>query len=298
MKEIKVLDKGYVKYIRHMGDDVAPVEDARMSTNNPTGVDIKKDDGLREYLWSEQHTTPSEGCGLTLELKLPLSTLRQLDRHRTLDITNMEISDYDDFRKYTSRNEFSGRYAEFSDDFYYPSMDRIGGQSSTNKQGTSGELPTEVKDTYSEELIFASSDAYGAYQRLLRDGISKELARFILPSNIYTKIRITSNLLNWFKMLKLRLDEHAQYEIRVYAEAIASIIKSLWPKSYEIFEEHTLYAVNLSRSESKALLGILNRFEEISQVVYPQLSAPSDMVESMLGKKKSDKLKAKFKGIK
>ena len=125
--EYKVLDKGYVKYVRHMGDDLSPVEDARMSTNNPTGVDIAKDDKLREFLWKNQHTSPFEGCVLTVEMKIPLFTLHQLDRHRTLDINGFEET-YDDFRKYTSRNEFSGRYAEFPDEFYIPSLKRLGGQ--------------------------------------------------------------------------------------------------------------------------------------------------------------------------
>lgn len=232
-REIQVLDKGYVKYIRHMGDDNSPVEDARMSTGNPTGVDIVKDDKLRSYLWKHQHTTTYEGCVLTLELKLPLFILHQLDRHRTLDIEGIET--YDSFRQYTSRNEFSGRYAEFADEFYIPDIERIKSQDTKNKQGSDGELSVEVRSNFIQNLEHYCDLAFWGYKNTLEQGISREIARMLVPNNVYTKIRVTANLLNWFKFLKLRLDEHAQWEVRMYAQAIEEIIKEIWPKCHEVF---------------------------------------------------------------
>lgn len=231
------LDKGYVKYVRHMGDDNSPVEDARMSTGTLTGVDVVKDDKLREYLWKNNHTSPFEGCSLTVELKIPLFVLHQLDRHRTLDIEAIET--YDEFRKFTSRNEFSGRYAEFSDQFYVPSYDRIGGQDFLNKQGTSGTLPEFVAVNVGTGIDQHNKQSYEGYQAALAMGVSKELARLLLPNTIYTKIRITSNLLNWFKFLRLRLEAHAQWEVRTYAEGIEQIIVNLWPKCHFLFDKYT-----------------------------------------------------------
>lgn len=235
--EYKVLDKGYVKYVRHMGNDNSPVEDARMSTGNLTGVDIEKDNKLRSYLWKKGHTSPFEGCVLTLEMKIPLFVLHQLDRHRTLDIAAIET--YDEFRKFTSRNEFSGRYAEFKDEFYIPSYTRIGGQDFINKQGTSNTIPEYNAVTVSSGIEVHNKSSYEAYQATLALGVSKELARLLLPNTIFTKIRITSNLLNWFKFLRLRLEAHAQWEVRMYAEAIEKIIMELWPKCHALFDEYT-----------------------------------------------------------
>ncbi len=240
MERLNILDKGYVQYIRHMGTDLSPVEDARMSTGNATGVDKTKDDKLRRRLWKDQHISPFEGCVLCVEIKLPLFVLRQIERHRTLDIEDIEISEADEFRKFTSRNEFSGRYAEFKDEFYVPDVDRFGLIDPNNKQAMPRDM--EITLIYKEvdmgKIIQDHSiNSYKEYESLLSKGAPKELARLVLPGNIYTKIRITANMLNWFKFLKLRLDKHAQYEVRVYAEAIATIIKELWPECYRLFEE-------------------------------------------------------------
>lgn len=242
-KSINVLDKGYVKYVRHMGTDLSPVEDARMSTNNPTGVDKNKDDKLRRRLWKDQHTSPFEGCVLCIEMKVPLFILRQIERHRTLDIEDIEISEADEFRKYTSRNEFSGRYAEFEDEFYVPFVDRFELIDKQNKQASGREIPANyISHSAGRSILEADMElyfqkSYEEYEKLLSRGVSRELARLVLPVAIYTNIRITANLLNWFKFLKLRLAKDAQWEVRQYAEAISNITKELWPECYKLFEE-------------------------------------------------------------
>lgn len=282
---IKVLDKGYVNLIRHMGDDISIVEDARMSTDNKSNIDVAKDDNLRNYLWKNAHTSPSEGCVMTVEMKIPLFVLRQLDRHRTLDIDNLEINDYDEFRKYTSRNEFSGRYAEFDDEFYFPEPSRIQKQDSVNKQGSGSSFTLDEAQAIIESLKEDCFDSYLHYQVMIKKGLAKELARIWIPVNVYTKIRVTANLLNWLKMLKLRLDPHAQYEVRVYAEAIAEIIKQLWPKAWQVFEENTLYGTQLSRTEIQAITKELNAFDLLCRHVnMSSLIGPITGLKESLGK--------------
>lgn len=237
--EIKVLDKGYVKYVRSMGDDLSPLEDARMSTNNPTGVDEVKDDRLREHLWKNQHTSSFEGCVITLEIKIPLHILHQLDRHRTTDIGAIET--YDGFRKYTSRNEFSGRYAVLPEEFYIDDEASIKAQDTINKQGSKGELSSVVKNRFIENVKAHSKAGFELYNQALQDGISREKARVLVSPNVYTKIRITANLVNWFKFLVLRLDKHAQFEIQEYARAIDAIINQYWPKCSAVFHKYNKF---------------------------------------------------------
>lgn len=256
---IKVLDKGYVKYISHMGDDNTPLEFARMSTGNETGVDTVKDDRLREYLWKNSHVSPFESCVLTVEMKLPLFVLRQLDRHRTLGVEETYIESYDTFRKYSSRNEFSGRYAEFEDEFYIPDLDRIKGQDKINKQGSEGELSNQLKKEFRENLECYNQNTFKEYEIQLDGGTSKELSRLFIMQNVYTKIRITASLLNWFNFLRLRLDEHAQWEVRQYAEAIANIIKDRWPKCYNLFNKHTLSSIIILSTEFNLVKVLINK---------------------------------------
>jgi thymidylate synthase (FAD) len=147
-----VLDKGYVKLVDYMGNDLSPIESARMSTDNPTGVDERKDDKLREFLWKNNHSSPFESLILTVEMKLPIFVLREFDRHRSIDIDNTVIEGQSDFRKYNSRNEFSGRYAEMPAECYVPDRSRLQPQSSANKQGSSGELNESVKNIFLEDI--------------------------------------------------------------------------------------------------------------------------------------------------
>lgn len=239
--EIPVLNNGYVMYVRHMGDDMSPVEDARMSTDNLSGIDVEKDDKLREYLWKNQHTSPFEGCVLCLELKVPLFILHQMDRHRTIDFGAIEhtIETYDEFRKFSSRNEKSGRYSSFKDEFYIPDPSRIKMQSKNNKQGSGQELDKQTQEEFVHMLGFHTRQTYDTYKEYLDKGVALEVDRMFIMPHVYTKIRITANLLNWFKFLRLRLDSHAQYEVQVYAIAVEQIVKELWPKCWTLFDKYS-----------------------------------------------------------
>jgi len=257
-----VLDYGYIRLIDFMGDDLNPVEAARMSTDNPTGVNTAKDDSLRERLWKDLHTSPYEMNVACFELQLPIFVLRQIDRHRTLDLTNPEIvesTDYDEFRKFTSRNEFSGRYAVMPDLYYTPSEERMAtaGQSRINKQGSGTALGRDIVKSSCREIEGATKDSRDTYNTLVQDGVANEIARLVLPGNQYTKIRIQASMLAWFKFCALRLPEEAQWETRQYAKAMATCLRDMWPKCWEVFEEHTLYATSLSRTDRQALAAAL-----------------------------------------
>lgn len=236
--ERKLLNAGYLRYVAHLGEDSTPLEAARMSTGRPTGVDLEHDDRTRDYLWRHAHATPFEMAVLQVEVQCPIFVAREWMRHRTF-----------------SYNEFSGRYAEMPAVTYLPSEERLleGAQSKTNKQG-SGErleemLVREAQSVMRDEQDFAH-DNYAGY---LDRGIARELARINLPLSQYTRFRAQANLRNWLHFLNLRMAPNAQYEIRVYAQAVAELIKQIWPKTWETFEEHTLGAVTFSRTEMELL---------------------------------------------
>lgn len=250
---INVLDKGYVKYVDSMGDDLSPIESARMSTDNPTGLDESKDDKLREFLWKNNHSSPFESLILTVELKLPIFVVRDLDRHRSIDIDNTVIDTQSEFRKYNSRNEFSGRYSVMPNEYYVPDEDRVRAQSTLNKQGSSSLLPEDIRKNFSNYATSCSERLYNEYAVHIEQDIAKELARINLPLSQYSKLRITANFTNWAKFLRLRLDEAAQWEIRQYAHAIADIIKELWPKTYKVFEKYSIDTVVFTKEEARML---------------------------------------------
>lgn len=237
---INVLDKGYVKLIDFMGDDLMPLRAARMSTGNPTGVDEKKDDGLRDYLWRHEHTSPFEFNDLVLEVKVPIFIAREWMRHRTF-----------------SYNEFSQRYAEAIDEYYLPEAGRLEYQSKMNNQGSSGLLPEEIADEILEDMKMEQVRQRLNYDAYIKDGLARELARINMPVSNYTMFQVKGNLKNWMHFVKLRSAPGAQYEIRVYAQAILKIIESLWPKQAEVYKEHTLEAVKFSRTEMEILRSII-----------------------------------------
>lgn len=250
-----------VKLVNAMGDDLEPLRSARMSTDNPTGLDSHKDDALRNRLWRDKHTSPFETNVMVLELVVPIFVLRQIDRHRTVSISNPELTfeDYDDFRKFTSRNEYSARYSVMPDLFYLPPAERFQRKGTLNKQG-SGEPLTEWEQNMARADVELTTDAArNGYRRLIEMGVSTELARIVLPMNQGTKIRLQACLLNWLKWLELRLDPVVQPETRAYANAVAECIKLLWPQCWDTFEEYTLGATTLSRTERQRLTVLLER---------------------------------------
>lgn len=296
----ELLDHGYVELVDYMGTDLSPLEAARMSTNNPTGVDTEKDDRLRARLWKDQHHSPFELNYLVIEMMIPMFCLRQIDRHRTLSIdhqvvevaggmvemfTPMTNESYDSFRQYSSRNEFSGRYSVMPDLFYLPPPERFRRGSSINKQSSGAPLPKDLQNTLSEVVQETTTLISSAYRTLLESGAASELARIILPQNQYTRIRIGASMLNWFKFLDLRLREDVQEETRAYAQAIADIIKDKWPKAFDVFKAYTLERATLNAKEKQVLLhsvaSMLDEGQDIGEMPEMTRKETEDLIRKL-----------------
>ena len=209
---MKVLDKGYVKLVDHMGKDCTVVMAARASHDEGL-KSPEEDESLAKYLYKNRHTSPFEHTALQFEVKAPIFVTRQWMRHRTW-----------------SFNEISGRYAEIPSDFYIPDIDSVGVQSASSKQAS--DLVHNPNAKYFRYfLILFVNCATVFYKTALRMGIPKEKARMFLPLNIYTKFYATVDLHNFIRFLQLRLHDHAQYEIRVYALAMLNQAMEFFPQS-------------------------------------------------------------------
>lgn len=235
---IPCLDHGFVRVVDYFGDDAAIVQAARVSYGKGTRK-TSEDRQLIRYLMRHRHTTPFEMCELKLHVKLPIFVARQWIRHRTANV-----------------NEISGRYSLFTDEFYVPQPEHLAVQSSDNKQGRGATLSVEEAERVRNEIRRESADAYAAYEGLLNDhDLARELARTVLPVNYYTQWYWKVDLHNLLHFLSLRMDPHAQYEIRVFAEAIGQFVKAWVPMTWEAFEDYRLGAVTMSRSA----LGVVKR---------------------------------------
>lgn len=241
---IDVLDHGYVKYVDSMGTDENVIEAARMSTGR--GFEgWEKDAGLLDFLWRKKHSTPFEMVELALEIQAPIMVFREWQRHRT-----------------QSYNEFSARYSQMPNLHYLPDPSRLKKQSSNNKQGTGDEeFPQEYIDMTLEELEYEQKQTYSHYEQMLTEGVAKEIARLNTPVSRYSKMRAKANLKNWLGFLNLRLRPNAQFEIRVFAEPVADIIRKLFPRSYDLFEEYDLYGVSFSRTEMAAIRDVIKTIQ-------------------------------------
>jgi len=235
-KELKVLDKGFVRLVDYYGSDSRIVQSARVSYGAGTKT-VREDKMLIDYLWMNEHTSPFEQVVFTFHCKLPIFVARQWIRHRTARV-----------------NEISGRYSVMKDEFYVPSEDVVSFQSKDNKQGRStDEVPANLRAKVLDMIRANNDNSYKGYQAMIENGIAKELARVSLPLNLYTEWYWQIDLKNLLHFLKLRMDAHAQYEIREYANVMAEIVKIVCPYVWESFEEHTLHGVKLSRSEVEML---------------------------------------------
>lgn len=217
-RKIDVLDHGFVRLIDHMGGDESIVRAARVSYNAAwrAGEDEGSDARLIRYLWKHQHSSPFEAVEFQFEVKAPIFVLRQWHRHRTW-----------------SYNELSARYRELPEDFYVPAPDQIGAQSTNTKQARVAAAPDAISPT----LIRATCEnAFSAYRALLERGVPRELARSVLPVSTYSHMFAKTNLRNLFHFLTLRCDAHAQYEIRVYADAMLSLIRPIAPVAVAAWE--------------------------------------------------------------
>jgi len=224
-KEFQVLDHGFIRVVDFMGDDLSVVQAARVSTGTGTKGD-EKDRKLLNYLMKHQHTSPFEQCEIKLHVKLPIFVARQWIRHRTGHV-----------------NEFSARYSEIGENhnFYIPSSERILGQDKMNKQRSAGEINITTKENYRKEVKYITDTAYQSYNYAISKGISRELARIILPVNMYTEWYWKQDLHNLLHFLRLRMAEDAQWEIRQYANVIGNEIVANWvPWTWEAFKKHRL----------------------------------------------------------
>jgi len=238
-QEIKVLDKGFVRLIDYMGGDQRIVQSARVSYGAGT-KSYRQDRGLIHYLIRNWHTSPFEQVQLSFHTKMPIFVARQWVRHRTARL-----------------NEISGRYSVMKDEFYLPKPEHVCYQSESNKQGRSDSVPFDEALAIITAMEREQKAAYSGYEGLLEKGVARELARTNLPISLYTEWYWQIDLHNLFHFLRLRMDAHAQYEIRVFGEALARCAKAVAPIAYEAFEEHVLGAVTFSRAESEALASLL-----------------------------------------
>lgn len=238
-KRYPVLDKGFVGLVDYMGGDAAIVQAARVSYGKGT-KSVSDDSGLIRYLMRHRHTTPFEMVELKFVASMPIYVARQWVRHRTANI-----------------NEYSARYSEMPEKFDIPELERINPQSTTNKQGREGALPDGVTSDFRSSVESVSKMAYAEYQKGLQAGIARETARIVLPLNTYTEWYWKIDLHNLFHFLSLRLDKHAQLEIRQYAEVMAQITKMVVPIAYKAFEDYVLNGTSFSGLEQNALSYIL-----------------------------------------
>jgi thymidylate synthase (FAD) len=245
----KVYD-GYVKLVDWMGDDNTPLVSARMSTNNPTGVDVKKDDALRDRLLYDLHTSPFQGQQLVIEMELPIFCLRQFERHRTLSECDIEVVELDEnWRKYHNRNEFSGRYSQMPDKYYIPELEDIHGQSTVNKQTGVDWFGHSMKETVQSLIKSGIRDIRNVYDTLIENKVSNELARVVLPSAQQTRVQYVADILNWAKCLALRVKPDVQPQTVKYAKTIEHIVEQVFPKTYPGLADHIIYAEKVSKSE-------------------------------------------------
>ena len=239
-KELRVLDHGFVRLVDYLGGDARIVQAARVSYGEGTRT-LREDGALIDYLLRNRHTSPFEQVILTFHVKMPIFVARQWIRHRTARL-----------------NEISGRYSVMRDEFYLPDPDQVRYQSRRNKQGRGEEVPAELSGRVIELLQEESRRAYANYEELLEEGVARELARINLPLSLYTELYWQIDLNNLFHFLRLRLDWHAQYEIRAYGDVMARLAKAVAPQAYEAFEEHILHGGSFSRSELNVLRSALD----------------------------------------
>ena len=239
---LPVLDHGFVRVIDYMGDDAAVVQAARVSYGRGTRK-LREDAGLIRYLMRHRHTTPFEMCEIKYHVKLPIFVARQWIRHRTANV-----------------NEYSARYSVLDREFYVPAPEQLAAQSSQNRQGRGETLRGREAETvlallrdddernYAHYVEMLNEDEQGGRRDEGRAGLARELARMNLTLNTYTQWYWKTDLHNLMGFLSLRADAHAQYEIRVYADAMLETLKRWVPLCHDAFAEHVMGGARLSRT--------------------------------------------------
>ncbi len=239
----QVLDHGFVRVIDYMGDDAAICQAARVSYGKGTKA-VSNDAGLIRYLMRHWHSTPFEMCEIKLHVKLPVFVARQWIRHRTANV-----------------NEYSARYSILDREFYIPAPEHLNAQSVVNNQGRGALLQGEEAARVLDILKRDCNQAYDHYEQMISEegqsGLARELARMNLPMNIYTQWYWKVDLHNLFHFLRLRADHHAQYEIRVYADAICKIVADWVPAAYGAFKDYRMGGAQFSGKGMEVLRRML-----------------------------------------
>jgi thymidylate synthase (FAD) len=247
---IPVLDHGFIRVVDYMGDDAAVVQAARVSYGAGTKK-VREDAGLINYLMRHRHTSPFEMCELKIHVKMPIFVARQWIRHRVANL-----------------NEISGRYSILDNEFYLPEGGNIAAQARTNRQGR-GDTLNEIEAARVLEILRDDATrAYTHYEEMLneidgqvldpeRQGLARELARMNLPVSLYTQLYWKIDLHNLLHFLNLRGASHAQYEIRVYAEALLDVVKQWVPLTYAAFADYRMGAYELSAKGLAAVRRLL-----------------------------------------
>jgi len=280
-RQIPVLDRGFVRLVDYMGGDASIVQAARVSYGHGTRT-VREDRNLINYLMRHRHTTPFEMVELKFHVKLPIFVARQWIRHRTANV-----------------NEQSLRYSVMPDEFYVPGSGAVGFQSRTNRQGrTVDEVPEDLRARVIEVLRSVPGTTYPLYQDLIEAGIARELARICLPVSAYTEWYWKIDLFNLFHFLSLRADPHAQYEIREYATALATCVKTVAPFAHAAFEEYQLRGTNLSAHEllivTKLIRGETVEWADFAYFGEPTHTEDGEVNRSLLSRRRelADKLGA------
>jgi len=244
---IPVLDHGFVRVVDYMGDDSSIVQSARVSYGKGTKK-VSTDEGLIKYLMRHWHSTPFEMCEIKYHIKLPIFIARQWIRHRTANV-----------------NEYSARYSILDKEFYIPAKDQLSAQSTSNRQGRGDLITGEQADEVLKILKDDATRTYNNYEKMLnerydgttieegRSGLARELARMNLTLNSYTQWYWKTDLLNLLNFLFLRADNHAQYEIRVYAETMLDTVKKWVPITHSAFLDYRVGAIHISAKGKKVI---------------------------------------------
>src|SRR5579864_2229688 len=248
---LPVLDHGFVRVVDYMGDDAAIVQAARVSYGRGTRR-VSEDRGLINYLMRHRHTTPFEMCEIKYHVKLPIFVARQWIRHRTANI-----------------NEYSARYSILDNEFYIPAPEHLAAQTTMNRQGRGDLVEGEAARRVLHLLREEAERAYAGYAEMLNEdeggaprdpswpGLARELARMNLSLNFYTQWYWKTDLHNLMNFLSLRADPHAQYEIRVYADAMLETLKRWVPLVYDAFLEYRMHAAAISATGIKVIRRLL-----------------------------------------
>ena len=254
---LPVLDHGFIRVVDYMGDDTSIVQAARVSYGKGTKK-VSTDSGLIKYLMRHWHSTPFEMCEIKYHVKLPIFIARQWIRHRTANV-----------------NEYSARYSILDKEFYLPEPNHLAAQSQNNRQGRGDVLKGEQAKKVLDLLKTDAEKTYENYEMMLNEkydgsvidenkvGLARELARMNLTLNTYTQWYWKTDLLNLMNFLRLRADDHAQYEIRAYADVMLDTVKKWVPITYDAFMDYRVGGTEVS-AKGKSVIQKLIKGQNIT----------------------------------